>query len=137
MNKANGSAGLRLSLCLLAPLQDVLRSWYARLPAVVHNAHSLVQQTEKCAEAFRQGELVFQWRAGGERDLALCEHRELGRTGPYVCATWFFLLATMLVGSWTLVCSPVQEALLLLFPASNEAGLPLTPALPFTLIKRH
>ncbi|XP_060041157.1 L-fucose kinase isoform X3 [Erinaceus europaeus] len=38
-------------------LQDVLRSWYARLPAVVQNAHSLVQHTEKCAEAFRQGNL--------------------------------------------------------------------------------
>ncbi|XP_058384226.1 L-fucose kinase isoform X1 [Diceros bicornis minor] len=38
-------------------LQDVLRSWYARLPAVVQNAHNLVQHTEKCAEAFRQGSL--------------------------------------------------------------------------------
>ncbi|XP_012586129.1 PREDICTED: L-fucose kinase [Condylura cristata] len=38
-------------------LQDVLRNWYARLPAVVHNAHSLVQHTENCAEAFRQGNL--------------------------------------------------------------------------------
>ncbi|ELW63024.1 L-fucose kinase [Tupaia chinensis] len=38
-------------------LQDVLRSWYARLPAVVQNAHSLVRQTEECAEAFRQGSL--------------------------------------------------------------------------------
>ncbi|KAM9191648.1 L-fucose kinase [Dugong dugon] len=38
-------------------LQDVLRSWYARLPAVVQNAHSLVRQTEECAEAFRQGNL--------------------------------------------------------------------------------
>ncbi|XP_007938609.1 L-fucose kinase [Orycteropus afer afer] len=38
-------------------LQDVLRSWYARLPAVVQNAHSLVQQTEECAKAFRQGSL--------------------------------------------------------------------------------
>ncbi|XP_046290676.1 L-fucose kinase isoform X1 [Marmota monax] len=38
-------------------LQDVLRSWYARLPAVVQNAHSLVQQTKECAEAFRQGSL--------------------------------------------------------------------------------
>ncbi|XP_004600934.2 L-fucose kinase isoform X1 [Sorex araneus] len=38
-------------------LQDVLRSWYARLPAVVQNAHSLVQHTERCAEAFRQGSL--------------------------------------------------------------------------------
>lgn len=36
-------------------LQDVLRSWYARLPAVVQNAHSLVRQTEECAKAFRQG----------------------------------------------------------------------------------
>ncbi|KAM5263136.1 LOW QUALITY PROTEIN: L-fucose kinase [Ctenodactylus gundi] len=38
-------------------LQDVLRSWYARLPAVVQNAHSLVRQTEECIEAFRQGNL--------------------------------------------------------------------------------
>ncbi|XP_032983432.1 L-fucose kinase isoform X3 [Rhinolophus ferrumequinum] len=38
-------------------LQDVLRSWYARLPAVVQNARSLVQHTEACAEAFRQGSL--------------------------------------------------------------------------------
>ncbi|KAM6223797.1 L-fucose kinase [Rhynchocyon petersi] len=38
-------------------LQDVLRNWYARLPAVVQNAHSLVQQAEECAEAFRQGNL--------------------------------------------------------------------------------
>ncbi|XP_006860375.1 PREDICTED: L-fucose kinase [Chrysochloris asiatica] len=38
-------------------LQDVLRSWYARLPAVVQNAHSLVRQTEECAKAFCQGNL--------------------------------------------------------------------------------
>ncbi|XP_023369840.1 L-fucose kinase isoform X2 [Otolemur garnettii] len=38
-------------------LQDVLRSWYARLPAVVQNAHNLVRQTEQCADAFRQGSL--------------------------------------------------------------------------------
>ncbi|XP_025744623.1 L-fucose kinase isoform X3 [Callorhinus ursinus] len=38
-------------------LQDVLRSWYARVPAVVQNAHSLVQHTEECAKAFRQGSL--------------------------------------------------------------------------------
>nr|XP_054309747.1 L-fucose kinase isoform X3 [Pongo pygmaeus] len=38
-------------------LQDVLRSWYARLPAVVQNARSLVRQTEECAEGFRQGSL--------------------------------------------------------------------------------
>ncbi|XP_020752313.2 L-fucose kinase isoform X2 [Odocoileus virginianus] len=38
-------------------LQDVLRSWYARLPAVVQNARCLVQQTEECAEAFHQGSL--------------------------------------------------------------------------------
>ncbi|XP_043753947.1 L-fucose kinase isoform X3 [Cervus elaphus] len=38
-------------------LQDVLRSWYARLPAVVQNARRLVQQTEECAEAFHQGSL--------------------------------------------------------------------------------
>ncbi|XP_059940574.1 L-fucose kinase isoform X4 [Mesoplodon densirostris] len=38
-------------------LQDVLRSWYARLPAVVQNAHNLVRHAEECAEAFRQGSL--------------------------------------------------------------------------------
>lgn len=38
-------------------LQDVLRNWYARLPAVVQNAHSLVRHTEECAEAFRRGSL--------------------------------------------------------------------------------
>ncbi|XP_022438931.1 L-fucose kinase isoform X3 [Delphinapterus leucas] len=38
-------------------LQDVLRSWYARLPAVVQNARNLVRHTEECAEAFRQGSL--------------------------------------------------------------------------------
>ncbi|XP_008580538.1 PREDICTED: L-fucose kinase [Galeopterus variegatus] len=38
-------------------LQEVLRNWYARLPAVVQNARRLVQQTEECAEAFRQGSL--------------------------------------------------------------------------------
>ncbi|XP_053522615.1 L-fucose kinase isoform X3 [Artibeus jamaicensis] len=38
-------------------LQDVLRSWYARLPAVVQNAHSLVRHTEECVEAFHQGSL--------------------------------------------------------------------------------
>lgn len=48
-----------LNAPLLPHLQDVLRNWYARLPAVVQNAHSLVQHTEKCAEAFRQGEALF------------------------------------------------------------------------------
>ncbi|XP_005345726.1 L-fucose kinase isoform X1 [Microtus ochrogaster] len=38
-------------------LQDVLRNWYARVPAVVQNARRLVRQTEKCADAFRQGNL--------------------------------------------------------------------------------
>lgn len=40
-------------------LQDVLRNWYARLPVVVQNARRLVRQTEKCAEAFRQGNLAL------------------------------------------------------------------------------
>ncbi|XP_016051894.1 PREDICTED: L-fucose kinase isoform X1 [Miniopterus natalensis] len=38
-------------------LQDVLRSWYARLPAVVQNAHNLVRHTEECVKAFHQGSL--------------------------------------------------------------------------------
>uniref|UniRef100_A0A8D1KXV2 Fucose kinase n=1 Tax=Sus scrofa TaxID=9823 RepID=A0A8D1KXV2_PIG len=45
-------------------LQDVLRSWYARLPPVVQNAHNLVQQTEECAEAFRQGPRELQCPPG-------------------------------------------------------------------------
>lgn len=49
---------------LLPHLQDVLRSWYARLPAVVQNARSLVQLTKKCAEAFRQGEVPLAWSSG-------------------------------------------------------------------------
>lgn len=48
-----------LTASLLPRLQDVLRSWYARLPAVVQNAHSLVRHTEECAEAFRQGEVLL------------------------------------------------------------------------------
>lgn len=43
----------------MSHLQDVLRNWYARLPVVVQNARRLVRQTEKCAEAFRQGELFI------------------------------------------------------------------------------
>lgn len=39
--------------------QDVLRNWYARVPAVVQNARRLVRQTEKCANAFRQGEVFI------------------------------------------------------------------------------
>ena len=46
----------------MSRLQDVLRNWYARLPVVVQNARRLVRQTEKCAEAFRQGELVYPFR---------------------------------------------------------------------------
>ena len=49
---------------LLPHLQDVLRSWYARLPAVVQNAHSLVRHTEECAKAFRQGEVLLAWSSG-------------------------------------------------------------------------
>lgn len=41
----------------LTCLQDVLRRWYARLPTIVQNAHSLVQQTQQCAEAFHQGDV--------------------------------------------------------------------------------
>lgn len=43
----------------MSHLQDVLRNWYARLPVVVQNARRLVRQAEKCAEAFRQGELFI------------------------------------------------------------------------------
>ncbi|KAM5297614.1 L-fucose kinase isoform 4-T6 [Glossophaga mutica] len=46
-----------LTAPLLPHLQDVLRNWYARLPAVVQNARSLVRHTEKCVEAFHQGSL--------------------------------------------------------------------------------
>ncbi|XP_056595868.1 LOW QUALITY PROTEIN: L-fucose kinase [Triplophysa dalaica] len=38
-------------------LQDVVRSWYARLPSIVQNAEQLVTNAEECAEACRQGSL--------------------------------------------------------------------------------
>ncbi|XP_072492684.1 L-fucose kinase isoform X2 [Notamacropus eugenii] len=38
-------------------LQDVLRNWYARLPAVVDNAQALMRNAEECAQAFSQGSL--------------------------------------------------------------------------------
>ncbi|XP_039618777.1 L-fucose kinase isoform X2 [Polypterus senegalus] len=39
-------------------LQDVVRSWYARLPFIVENTDQLVNTAEACAEAFRQGSLT-------------------------------------------------------------------------------
>ncbi|XP_068943745.1 L-fucose kinase isoform X2 [Petaurus breviceps papuanus] len=38
-------------------LQDVLRNWYARLPAVVDNVQALMRNAEECAQAFSQGNL--------------------------------------------------------------------------------
>lgn len=38
-------------------LQDVVRSWYSRLPAIVQNAHELVQNSEECAKACQEGSL--------------------------------------------------------------------------------
>ncbi|XP_050955156.1 L-fucose kinase isoform X2 [Labeo rohita] len=40
-------------------LQDVVRSWYARLPSIVQNAEQLVTNAEECAEACRKGSLVI------------------------------------------------------------------------------
>uniref|UniRef100_A0A9J8AET8 Fucose kinase n=1 Tax=Cyprinus carpio carpio TaxID=630221 RepID=A0A9J8AET8_CYPCA len=39
-------------------LQDVVRSWYARLPSIVQNAEQLVTNAEECAEACRDGSLL-------------------------------------------------------------------------------
>ncbi|CAL8260183.1 unnamed protein product [Merluccius merluccius] len=38
-------------------LQDVVRSWYARLPSIVQNAHNLVSNSELCVRAFSEGSL--------------------------------------------------------------------------------
>ncbi|TWW75472.1 L-fucose kinase [Takifugu flavidus] len=38
-------------------LQDVVRSWYSRLPAIVQNAHDLVANAEQCAKACLEGSL--------------------------------------------------------------------------------
>nr|XP_057931849.1 L-fucose kinase [Doryrhamphus excisus]XP_057931850.1 L-fucose kinase [Doryrhamphus excisus]XP_057931851.1 L-fucose kinase [Doryrhamphus excisus]XP_057931852.1 L-fucose kinase [Doryrhamphus excisus] len=38
-------------------LQDVVRSWYSRLPAMVHNAQQLVSNSEECAQACLDGSL--------------------------------------------------------------------------------
>ncbi|NXA53024.1 FUK kinase, partial [Nothocercus julius] len=40
-------------------LQDVVRNWYARLPAAVHNAAALVSNAEECARALQQGDLLL------------------------------------------------------------------------------
>ncbi|XP_048402241.1 L-fucose kinase [Stegostoma tigrinum] len=40
-------------------LQDVLRSWYARLPSIVENADALVRNAEECAQAFIKGDLSW------------------------------------------------------------------------------
>ena len=72
--EADCSAGLGSSSAssrLLPSLQDVLRSWYARLPAVVQNARRLVQQSEKCAEAFHQGEVLTPWSSGPQSECLL------------------------------------------------------------------
>ncbi|KAM3610089.1 uncharacterized protein V6R79_025181 [Siganus canaliculatus] len=39
-------------------LQDVVRSWYSRLPSMVHNARQLVSNSEDCARACSQGSLA-------------------------------------------------------------------------------
>lgn len=68
--EAEAPQGPALHCTLLPHLQDVLRSWYARLPAVVQNAHSLVRHTEECVKAFRQGEVPLpRGRAPGRRGL--------------------------------------------------------------------
>lgn len=36
--------------------QDVVRSWYSRLPAIVQNAYDLVANSEECAKACVEGE---------------------------------------------------------------------------------
>uniref|UniRef100_A0A671TJY6 L-fucose kinase n=1 Tax=Sparus aurata TaxID=8175 RepID=A0A671TJY6_SPAAU len=38
-------------------LQDVLRSWYSRLPSIVQNVHQLVANSEECASACSDGSL--------------------------------------------------------------------------------
>uniref|UniRef100_A0A3P9H9N0 L-fucose kinase n=1 Tax=Oryzias latipes TaxID=8090 RepID=A0A3P9H9N0_ORYLA len=38
-------------------LQDVVRSWYSRLPAMVQNAQQLVSNSEECAQACSDGSL--------------------------------------------------------------------------------
>nr|XP_056718645.1 L-fucose kinase [Euleptes europaea] len=40
-------------------LQDVLRNWYARLPAIVQNTNALVSNAEECARALQQGNLAL------------------------------------------------------------------------------
>lgn len=39
-------------------LQDVVRSWYSRLPSMVQNAQQLVANSEECARACSDGETV-------------------------------------------------------------------------------
>lgn len=39
-------------------LQDVVRSWYSRLPSMVQNAQQLVANSEECARACSDGEAI-------------------------------------------------------------------------------
>ncbi|MGH0118427.1 UNVERIFIED_CONTAM: hypothetical protein FKN15_023363 [Acipenser sinensis] len=60
-------------------LQDVVRSWYARLPSIVQNADELVRNAEECVAAFRDGrEMGAAFRDGREMGAAFRDGREMG-----------------------------------------------------------
>ena len=40
-------------------LQDVLRNWNARLPAIVKTADSLVENAKNCIQAFNSGNQII------------------------------------------------------------------------------
>lgn len=80
-------------------LQDVLRNWYARLPVVVQNARRLVRQTERCAEAFRQGELVYPFRGSS------CLRPD---ATPHIRSLWEPHLSIELV-SWEWPSDPIYQ----------------------------
>lgn len=56
---------------MMCVLQDVVRSWYSRLPSMVQNAQQLVCNSEECARACVDGE-TLQWDISYISQNAVC-----------------------------------------------------------------
>lgn len=56
----------------LSALQDVVRSWYSRLPSIVSNTEQLVRNAEECALACTDGEMRWILYCGRDNALLSC-----------------------------------------------------------------
>lgn len=48
--------GVSMMMMMMMCLQDVVRSWYSRLPLMVQNAQELVANSEECSRACSEGQ---------------------------------------------------------------------------------